>query len=35
MTDLSNSIFYKICFDITANDSEDDLVWKIVNHVRY
>lgn len=35
MTDLSNSIFYKIRFDITANDSEDDLVWKIVNHVRY
>lgn len=33
MTDFSNSIFYKINFTIAAND-DDELLWKIINHVR-
>ncbi|MBQ8747446.1 MAG: hypothetical protein IJZ08_06230 [Clostridia bacterium] len=34
MLELNNSIFYKVKFDITANQNEVDLIWKVIYHIK-
>lgn len=34
MLELNNSIFYKVKFDIQANQEGEDLIWKVVYHIK-
>ena len=34
MTELNTSIFYKVKFNICALNETDDLLWKVIYHIK-
>lgn len=34
MVELNNSIFYKVKFNITSTQGEDDLIWSVIYHIK-